>query len=113
MVAPLDPKILPKILPKSAFGSQPSGATRRTAIGLILGAPLLGACAGGAGSLFNSQAGPSGPAEEAGAGRNRAGHGGIDPAAVGQRQCRRRGAIDEERRRDGAGGIPESQYPAS
>jgi ABC-type branched-subunit amino acid transport system substrate-binding protein len=60
MVAPLDPKILPK----SAFGSQPSGATRRTAIGLILGAPLLGACAGGAGSLFNSQAGPSGPAEQ-------------------------------------------------
>src|SRR6266576_1251478 len=43
---------------------QPSGATRRTAIGLILGAPLLGACAGGAGSLFNSQAGPSGPAEQ-------------------------------------------------
>ncbi|HMH62681.1 MAG TPA: penicillin-binding protein activator [Bradyrhizobium sp.] len=64
MVAPLDPKILPKILPKSAVGSQPSGATRRTAIGLILGAPLLGACAGGAGSLFNSQAGPSGPAEQ-------------------------------------------------
>jgi ABC-type branched-subunit amino acid transport system substrate-binding protein len=64
MVGPLDPKILPKILPKSAFGSQPSGATRRTAIGLILGAPLLGACAGGAGSLFNSQAGPSGPAEQ-------------------------------------------------
>ena len=64
MVGPLDPKILPKILPTSAFGSQPSGATRRTAIGLILGAPLLGACAGGAGSLFNSQAGPSGPAEQ-------------------------------------------------
>ena len=64
MVGPLDPKILPKILPKSPLGSQPSGATRRTAIGLILGAPLLGACAGGAGSLFNSQAGPSGPAEQ-------------------------------------------------
>jgi ABC-type branched-subunit amino acid transport system substrate-binding protein len=60
MVGPLDPKNLPK----SAFGSQPSGPTRRTAIGLILGAPLLGACAGGAGSLFNSQAGPSGPAEQ-------------------------------------------------
>jgi ABC-type branched-subunit amino acid transport system substrate-binding protein len=60
MVGPLDPKNLPK----PAFGSQPSGATRRTAIGLILGAPLLGACAGGAGSLFNSQAGPSGPAEQ-------------------------------------------------
>ena len=64
MVGPLDPKILPKILPKPVFGSQPSGATRRAAIGLILGAPLLGACAGGAGSLFNSQAGPSGPAEQ-------------------------------------------------
>ena len=64
MVGPLDPKILPKILPKPAFGPQPSGATRRAAIGLILGAPLLGACAGGAGSLFNSQAGPSGPAEQ-------------------------------------------------
>ena len=60
MVGPLDPKILPK----SAFGSQPSGPTRRTALGLILGAPLLGACAGGAGSLFNSQAGPSGPTEQ-------------------------------------------------
>ena len=70
MVAPLDPKILPK----SAFGSQPSGATRRTAIGLILGAPLLGACAGGAGSLFNSQAGPSGPTEQ--------------PAAVGTGQVK-------------------------
>ena len=64
MVGPLDPKILPKILPKPPLGSQPSGATRRAAIGLILGAPLLGACAGGAGSLFNSQAGPSGPAEQ-------------------------------------------------
>src|SRR5712675_2743460 len=64
MVGPLDPKILPKILPRSPLGSQPSGATRRAAIGLILGAPLLGACAGGAGSLFNSQAGPSGPAEQ-------------------------------------------------
>ena len=60
MVGPLDPEILPK----SVLGPQPLGATRRTAIGLILGAPLLGACAGGTGSLFNSQAGPSGPAEQ-------------------------------------------------
>jgi len=52
MVGPLDPNSQPS-------WSQPSGATRRTAIGLILGAPLLGACAGGAGSLFNSQAGPA------------------------------------------------------
>jgi ABC-type branched-subunit amino acid transport system substrate-binding protein len=70
MVGPRDPKILPK----SAFGSQPSGPTRRTALGLILGAPLLGACAGGGGSLFNSQAGPSGPAEQ--------------PAAVGTGQVK-------------------------
>jgi ABC-type branched-subunit amino acid transport system substrate-binding protein len=39
MVAPFDPKT-----PVSE--SQPSGATRRTAVGLILAAPLLGACAG-------------------------------------------------------------------
>jgi len=66
MVGPLDPNSQPS-------RSQPSGATRRTAIGLILGAPLLGACAG-SGSLFNSQAGPSGPAEQ--------------PAAVGTGQVK-------------------------
>jgi hypothetical protein len=32
--------------PKTPSSSQPSGATRRTAVGLLLGAPLLGACAG-------------------------------------------------------------------
>jgi ABC-type branched-subunit amino acid transport system substrate-binding protein len=53
MVAPLKPS-----LPSS-------GATRRTAIGLILGAPLLGACSGAQQSLdqlsnpFSSQAGPA------------------------------------------------------
>src|SRR5258705_11256218 len=73
MVGPLDPKILPK----PPFGSQPSGPTRRTAIGLILGAPLLGACAGGAGSLFNSQAGPGGPAEQPAAVETGAGKGGL------------------------------------
>ncbi len=54
MAGPLNPK------------SQPSGATRRTALGLILGAPLLGACAG-QGSFsnpFNAQAGPAGPPEQ-------------------------------------------------
>jgi ABC-type branched-subunit amino acid transport system substrate-binding protein len=64
MVAPFDPKApVPE--------SQPSGATRRTAIGLILGAPLLGACAGVQQSLsqfsnpFSSQAqGPSGPPQQ-------------------------------------------------
>ena len=47
--------------PATRFG--PSGTTRRTAIGLILGAPLLGACAG-ASNPFNSLAGPGGPTEQ-------------------------------------------------
>jgi ABC-type branched-subunit amino acid transport system substrate-binding protein len=60
MVGPLKPKFWPSKSP-------PSGATRRTAVGLILGAPLLGACAGLQQSLgsfsnpFSSDAGPSGP----------------------------------------------------
>jgi ABC-type branched-subunit amino acid transport system substrate-binding protein len=63
MVGPLEPKSLPT-------RSRPSGTTRRTAVGLILGAPLLGACAGVQQSLssfsnpFSSQAGPSGPPQE-------------------------------------------------
>src|SRR5580700_2025448 len=53
--------------------SQPSGATRRTAVGLILGAPLLGACASVQQSLssfsnpFSSsqpEAGPAGPTQQ-------------------------------------------------
>src|SRR6202049_3596941 len=58
MVGPRNPKDLPK--------ARSSGATRRAAVGLILGAPLLGACAGVQQSLsqfsnpFSSQAGPSG-----------------------------------------------------
>src|ERR1700736_3928869 len=59
MVGPLKPK------------SQPAGATRRTALGLILGAPLLGACAGVQQSLSqfsnpfsSSQPGPSGPPQQ-------------------------------------------------
>src|ERR1700720_441332 len=57
MVGPLDRK------------SQPAGATRRSAIGLILGAPLLGACAG-VSSFSNpfgssqTEAGPSGPPQQ-------------------------------------------------
>ncbi len=48
--------------------SKPSGATRRTAVGLILGAPLLGACSGVQQSLsqfsnpMNSQ--PAGPQQQ-------------------------------------------------
>src|ERR1700687_4213860 len=45
-------------------GSQTWGTTRRTAVGLILGAPLLGACAGSFSNPFNAQAGPSGPAAQ-------------------------------------------------
>jgi ABC-type branched-subunit amino acid transport system substrate-binding protein len=63
MVGPRNPKDLPE--------SRPAGATRRTAIGLILGAPLLGACAGVQQSLssfsnpFSSpSAGPAGPAQQ-------------------------------------------------
>jgi Periplasmic binding protein len=44
--------------------SQPSGATRRAAIGLLLGAPLLGACAGSFSNPFSSQSGGAGPAQE-------------------------------------------------
>ena len=44
--------------------SQTWGTTRRTAVGLILGAPLLGACAGSFSNPFNAQAGPSGPAAQ-------------------------------------------------
>jgi ABC-type branched-subunit amino acid transport system substrate-binding protein len=53
--------------------SEPSGATRRTAVGLLLGAPLLGACAGVQQSLssfsnpFSSSEpapGPAGPPQQ-------------------------------------------------
>jgi ABC-type branched-subunit amino acid transport system substrate-binding protein len=61
MVGPRDPK------------SQPSGVTRRTVAGLVLGAPLLGACAGVQQSLSsfsnpfssnNPPPGPAGPAQQ-------------------------------------------------
>jgi ABC-type branched-subunit amino acid transport system substrate-binding protein len=59
MTGPHDPKF------------RPAGATRRTAVGLILGAPLLGACAGVQQSLssfsnpFSSQPGaPAGPQQQ-------------------------------------------------
>src|SRR3981081_3517173 len=56
--------------PKDLAGCRPSGTPRRTAIGLILGAPLLGACAGVQQSLssfsnpFSSQADPVGPPQQ-------------------------------------------------
>jgi ABC-type branched-subunit amino acid transport system substrate-binding protein len=56
MVGPIDRK------------SQPAGASRRTAIGLILGAPLLGACSGmsSISNPFGStpEAGPAGPPQQ-------------------------------------------------
>src|SRR5713226_7392164 len=69
MVGPRNPKDLSNDLAAEArtVKPQPSGPTRRSALGLILGAPLLGACAGMQGSFsnpFNAQAGPSGPAEQ-------------------------------------------------
>jgi Periplasmic binding protein len=65
MVGPLKPKSGPS-------RSQPSGVTRRTAVSLILGAPLLGACSGNIAQSFGqfsnpfgpSQPGPSGPAQQ-------------------------------------------------
>jgi ABC-type branched-subunit amino acid transport system substrate-binding protein len=66
MVGPLDPKDMSKELPKS----RSSGTTRRTAVGLILGAPLLGACSGVQQSLsqfsspFSSQPGSSGSPQQ-------------------------------------------------
>ena len=44
MVGPRDPK--PPAMQSYRSNLGPSGATRRTAVGLILGAPLLAACAG-------------------------------------------------------------------
>jgi len=68
MLGPRNSKDLPNVLPKPPS----SGATRRTAVGLILGAPLLGACASVQQSLgsfsnpFSSQqpAGPAGPQQQ-------------------------------------------------
>src|SRR5438876_2059482 len=58
MVGPRNPKELPRSPPKS----QPPAATRRTAVGLLLGAPLLGACSGIQQTV--SQFSSSGPAQE-------------------------------------------------
>src|SRR3989440_4680207 len=58
MVGPRNAKEPPRSPPRS----QPSGATRRTAVGLLLGAPLLGACSGI--QQTRSQFSTSGPAQE-------------------------------------------------
>jgi ABC-type branched-subunit amino acid transport system substrate-binding protein len=74
MVGPLNTK--PPAGEVRSVGAQPAGATRRSAVGLILGAPLLGACAGVQQSLsqfsnpFSSSSqpgpapGPAGPAQQ-------------------------------------------------
>jgi ABC-type branched-subunit amino acid transport system substrate-binding protein len=56
MAGPLEPKSWPSRL-------QPTGPTRRAAVGLILGAPLLGACAGMGSNPFSS-AETSGPPQQ-------------------------------------------------
>ncbi len=68
MVGRRTPKDLSRA-PTDEAGTVPvlSGPTRRSALGLILGAPVLGACSGIQSSFsnpFNSQAGPSGPPEQ-------------------------------------------------
>jgi ABC-type branched-subunit amino acid transport system substrate-binding protein len=62
MVGPRNSKEPPRSPPKSPPKSQPSGATRRTAVGLLLGAPVLGACSSIQQTL--SQFTTSGPAQE-------------------------------------------------
>src|ERR1700750_3413981 len=73
MVGPLNTK--PPAGETRSRGAQPAGATRRTAVGLILGAPLLSACAGAQESLspfshpFRSSqpeaaSGPAGPQQQ-------------------------------------------------
>src|SRR5438093_10548804 len=60
MVGPLNPK-------PGSPDLRPSGPTRRTAVGLILGAPLLGACAGGPVSnpfAAPQNEGPAGPQQQ-------------------------------------------------
>src|ERR1700729_4471771 len=75
MVGPFDPNVQPDKSGTEGPGTDQSGllgspASRRTALGLILGAPLLGACAGVQQSIsqfslpnpFSSSSPPPGPA---------------------------------------------------
>jgi len=73
MVGPRNPKELPpRSSPSESTPSKspPCGPTRRAAVGLILGAPVLGACAGVQQTFssfpnpFSSQAGPAGTPEQ-------------------------------------------------
>ncbi|MCO5132624.1 MAG: penicillin-binding protein activator [Xanthobacteraceae bacterium] len=63
MAGPIDPDVRQR------------GATRRTALGLILGAPLLGACAGGQSALTGAQpaSGPQQPSQSLGTGQIKVG----------------------------------------
>ena len=100
MVGPLDRK------------SWPAGATRRSVVGLILGAPLLGACAGvqqSLGQYGSQEATPGGPPQQPLAVGNGQVKVGLILPLSAVRQCRGCRAIHEECRRDGAGGIPEPE----
>src|SRR3984957_16318153 len=57
MVGPLIPKSL-------TVKSRPGATTRRTAVGLILGAPLLGACAGVSNPFSSQPSAPAGPTQQ-------------------------------------------------
>ncbi len=63
MAGPIDPDVRQR------------GATRRAALGLILGAPLLGACAGGQSALTGAQqaSGPQQPSQSLGTGQVKVG----------------------------------------
>ena len=88
--------------------------SRRTWLAGMLasGAAWLGGCSGNS-NLFSSSPPPQStaapPGATLGAGRRQ---GRPDPAAVGQRQCRPRRPVDEERRRHGARRIQRAQHPA-
>ncbi|HMM93367.1 penicillin-binding protein activator [Bradyrhizobium sp.] len=51
---------------KPGFPDRSTWPTRRTAVGIILGAPLLGACSGGGGQIFGPSGsdGPPGPQQQ-------------------------------------------------
>src|SRR5882757_3542703 len=63
MVGPRNPRDLSEDLSTVLSKSRFSGTTRRTAVGLILGAPLLGACSG-VSNPFSSQSGSSGAPQQ-------------------------------------------------
>src|SRR5260370_20141974 len=92
MVGPRDSNKLPNSQPKSP----PSGATRRTAIGLVLGAPLLGACSGLSSFSNPFSSGSSGPAQQPLVAGTRPGNGGVGLALCSGSDARGPGPSAEE-----------------